>query len=164
MAWDEWEQLKTEAARRPSGDGRMRVNQYPAESGPGHVGDLNVDQQDLARIGDHAQTVFDHLWDQARLDNTSVEKAARDLSTQGFAVGSGLAHVAKRWRTQLDSVLDACAHIANHMQVTRRIHAGDEAYVQRELTSIQTLEQHFDERSGPPGKPNPLHGEEKKDK
>ncbi|MEU6811498.1 hypothetical protein ABZ920_21415 [Streptomyces sp. NPDC046831] len=169
MAWDEWEQLKTEALERRQGDTRMQLNQYPADEGPtgapplpSQTGDLKVTQRDLAKIGSHAHTLHNQLWDRARLDNTSVGKAADDLTTQGFALGSGLREVYNQWSTQLDSVLDACAQIANHMQVTKKIHAGDEAYIHRQMSSIDTLDAGFDERTGPPGKHNPIYGDKKK--
>ncbi|MEW1869451.1 MULTISPECIES: hypothetical protein [Streptomyces] len=170
MAWDEWDQLKAEALERRQGDAtRMQLNQYPGDSGPGSTpttpdktGDLNVHQQDLSKIGSHAHELYDRLWDQARLDNTSVDKAASDLTSQGFALGSGLQHVSNRWSTQLNSVLDACAHIANHMQVTKKIHDGDEAYILRQMSSIATLDAGFDERVGPAGEKNPIYGEKKK--
>ncbi|MFI2377790.1 hypothetical protein ACH5AO_22345 [Streptomyces sp. NPDC018964] len=170
MAWDEWDQLKAEALeRRQGGATQMQLNQYPGDSGPGSApttpdktGDLSVDQQDLSKIGSHAHELYDRLWDQARLDNTSVDEAASDLTSQGFALGSGLQHVSNRWSTQLNTVLDACAHISNHMQVTKKIHSGDEAYIQRQMSSIATLDAGFDERVGPAGEKNPIYGEKKK--
>jgi hypothetical protein len=170
VVWDEWDQLKAEALEGRQGDAtHMQLNQYPGDSGPGpaptapgRTGDLNVDQQDLSRIGSHARTLYDRLWDQARLDNTSVDEAASDLTSQGFALGSGLQHVSNRWSTQLNSVLDACAHISNHMQVTKKIHDGDEAYILRQMSSIATLDAGFDERVGPAGEKNPIYGEKKK--
>lgn len=177
MGWDEWDQLKADAlARQGGGDGgtHMQLNQYPGDSGPGGgapgvpatTGKLSVHNQDLTKVGSQAHTLYTQLWDQARLDNTSVDKAASSLTTQGFALGAGLQHVSNRWSTQLKSVLDACAHIANHMQVTKKIHAGDEAYIQRQMSSIDTLDDGFDERVGAPGKPNSIYGEsdDKKDK
>ncbi|MGW0792550.1 hypothetical protein ACWD04_31115 [Streptomyces sp. NPDC002911] len=169
MAWDEWDQLKTEALeRQQAGATNMQLNQYPGDSGPGpapttpgSTGDLSVNQQDLSKIGSHAHTLYDQLWDQARLDNTSVDKAASDLVSQGFALGSGLQHVSNRWSTQLNTVLDACAHISNHMQVTKKIHNGDEAYILRQVSSIDTLDAGFDERVGTAGDKNPIYGEKK---
>ncbi|MEU2183676.1 hypothetical protein [Streptomyces thermolilacinus] len=55
MSWDEWEQLKTEAAERQSS--RMRLNQVPA-SGPsggdggGSSGDLRTRKQAWIRAGE----------------------------------------------------------------------------------------------------------------
>ncbi|MEU8678269.1 hypothetical protein [Streptomyces sp. NPDC048560] len=169
MAWDEWDQMKTEALEsQQAGSTHMQLNQYPGDSGPGPVpttpgstGDLNVNQQELSKIGNHAHTLYDQLWDQARLDRTSVDKAASDLASQGFALGSGLQHVSNRWSAQLNTVLDACAHISNHMQVTKKIHNGDEAYIQRQMSSIATLDAGFDERVGTAGDKNPIYGEKK---
>lgn len=165
MAWDEWEQLKADALTRPpGGETHMRLNQLPADPGGGSVavpsqtGDLKVSQHDLAKIGSHAHTLYNQLWDKARLSNTSVDSAASDLTQQGFALGSGLQSVSNKWDTQLNSLLDACAHISNHMQVTKKIHAGDEAYIERQMSSIDALDAGFDERVGGPGKHNPVYG------
>ncbi|MGW5369714.1 hypothetical protein ACWER6_32440 [Streptomyces sp. NPDC004009] len=171
MAWDEWEQLKTEAVtRQQRGGTHMRLNQLPADPGggaiatPGQAGDLKVTQHDLAKIGSQAHTLYTRLWDRARLSNTSVDSAAGDLTTQGFALGSGLQHVSNKWDQQLNSLMDACAHISNHMQVTKKIHAGDEAYIQRQMSSIDTLDAGFDERVGGPGEHNPVYGSQAKPK
>ncbi|MEU6390715.1 hypothetical protein [Streptomyces sp. NPDC046939] len=156
MAWDEWEQLKTDAAERQST--RMRLNQAggggAAPPLPGKTGDLTVKDADLAKIGSHAQALYDGLWDKARVADASSDKAAGNLLGQGFSLGSGLRHVASRWEAQLKSLMDACAHISNHMQVTKKVHAGDEHYIRRKMSSIDTLDRGFDERVGEPGRPN----------
>ncbi|MFK0169148.1 hypothetical protein ACIQU5_10115 [Streptomyces sp. NPDC090306] len=164
MAWDEWEQLKTQAQAQagtgtPAG---TQIDQLAPDPGggaplPSSTGDLKVSQHDLTEIGSRAHTLYDHLWDRARLDNTSIDSAANDLTAQGFALGAGLTHVSVRWDQQLKSLLDACAQISNHMQVTKKIHAGDEAYIQREMSSIATLDDGFDERVGAPGGKNPVY-------
>ncbi|MGX4690415.1 hypothetical protein [Streptomyces sp. JNUCC 63] len=163
MAWDEWEQLKADAlARRQGGAAHMQLNQFPADSGgvpvPSQTGDLKVTQHDLAKIGSQAHTLYNQLWDKARLSNTSVDSAAGDLTKQGFALGSGLQHVSNKWEKQLNTLLDACAHISNHMQVTKKIHAGDDAYIHRQMSSIDVLDAGFNERVGGPGKHNPVYG------
>ncbi|WP_432053820.1 hypothetical protein [Streptomyces sp. bgisy022] len=166
MAWDEWDRLKSEARDGgPGGPTGTRLNRLEPGAGPATpstTGDLNVNQPDLAKIGSHAHTLYNQLWDQARLDNTSVDGAASDLSTQGFALGPALQHVSNRWSRQLGTVLDACAHIANHMQVTKKIHNGDEDYIRRQMSSIDVLDAGFDERVGPAGARNAIYGEKKK--
>ncbi|WP_330337467.1 hypothetical protein [Streptomyces sp. NBC_00557] len=169
MAWDEWEQLKSDAlTRRQGGAAHMQLNHIPDDPGggstafPSQTGDLKVTQHDLAKIGSAAHTLYNQLWDKARLSNTHVDSAARDLTDQGFALGSALQHVSDKWDTQLGSLLDACAQISNHMQVTKKIHAGDEAYIWRQMSSIDTLDAGFDERVGGPGKPNPAYAPPKK--
>ncbi|MFI1929925.1 hypothetical protein [Streptomyces sp. NPDC020330] len=164
MAWDEWEQLKAGAVQRHATG--MQLNQLgPGEGGstalPGQTGDLKVSNGDLVKIGSQAHGLYNKLWDKARVAVPSSDKAAGDLRRQGFALGGGLQHVANRWDEQLKSLMDACAHIANHMQVTKKVHAGDEHYIQRQMSSIDTLDAGFDERVGEPGKKNPAYGPKK---
>ncbi|MFD5076990.1 hypothetical protein [Streptomyces sp. NPDC058371] len=163
MAWDEWEQLKSQAAGRQSP--HMQLNQLEPGGGggttpdPAQYGDLTVNQGDLAKIGDHAFTLYNDLWDRGRKAVPSSDKAAGDLSKQGFALGGGLQHVSTRWDEQLSSLRDACAHIANHMQVTKKLHANDDHYIRRQMSSIDVLDAGFDERVGEPGEKNPVYGD-----
>jgi hypothetical protein len=153
VAWEEWEQLKADAAAR--GSAKMQLNHLPDEpvsGGGGRYGDLKVSQGDLAKIGGQAHELYDQLWSKARVALPTSESAAGDLAKQGFTLGKGLAHVAKRWDEQLKSLLDACAQISNHMHVTKTIHAGDDGYIGRAMSSIDVLDQGFDERVGNPGK------------
>jgi hypothetical protein len=169
VAWDEWEQLKAQAAQGQST--RMQLNQYPGDGGsftsqPTEYGDLNVSQKDLARIGKNAFDLYNDLWDKGRKAVPSSDKAAAALSKGGFALGSGLQHVATRWDEQLTSLRDACAHISNHMSVTTKIHSGDDHFIQHEMSSIDMLDAGFDERVGTPGEQNKVYDEadKKKDK
>ncbi|SMF82556.1 hypothetical protein [Streptomyces sp. Amel2xC10] len=163
MAWDEWERLKTEAA---SGEGpHLRLNQLDPGSGPvrpapdpGRYGELKVGQQDLARIGTNAFELYNDLWDKGRRAVPTSESAAGKLTAAGFALGGALQHVALRWDEQLGSLRDACAHISNHMTVTKKLHAGDDHYIRRQMSSIDLLDTGFDERVGEPGRPNPVYG------
>ncbi|MCP9945295.1 hypothetical protein LUX12_11695 [Streptomyces somaliensis] len=143
MAWDEWERLKSEVAGRPST--AMRLNQAPPGGGPGPQGDLKVNQQDLAAVGDSAFKLFDRLGKHGRDAWSVSQSAAKDLTTQGFALGGALDHVQERWEKQLQSLLDACAHISNHMDFTRNAHAGDEYHIATTVSSIATLDEGFTE-------------------
>ncbi|MET8803940.1 hypothetical protein [Streptomyces sp. NPDC004546] len=152
MAWDEWEQLKADAqARRQGGATHMRLNQLAPDSGGGGGstrGDLTVQQKDLAAIGSAAHELFNdfsHYSDGARL---SSMKAAGGLKSQGFAIGGALDHVAEHWVDQVQTLLDACAHISNHLRYTKNQHAADESYIAGTLSSISQLDHGFDERKG----------------
>ncbi|MFH8566416.1 hypothetical protein [Streptomyces sp. NPDC017988] len=168
MAWDEWEELKSQAVERQSTS--MQLNQVDPGTGgstapdPDSYGDLRVTQADLAKIGDHAFKLYDRLWREGRVAVPSSDKAAGDLTGQGFALGAGLQHVSTRWDEQLKSLRDACAHISNHMQVTKKLHADDEHYIRRQMSSIDMLDAGFDERIGAPGKDNPVYGPPSKKK
>jgi hypothetical protein len=147
MAWDEWEQLKAAAAEKHSAG--MQLNRVPDEGGgasaPG--GDLKVSQRDLAAVGDAAFRLFDNLGKYGRDAWSISQTAAKDLTTQGFALGGALDHVQERWEEQLKSLLDACAHISNHMDFTKNAHAGDEYYIYGVVSSISTLDDGFTERT-----------------
>jgi len=164
MAWDEWEQLKTQAAERQST--QMQLNQLdPGDGSPGiaggpsKYGDLKVPNASLTKISKSAHTLYNKLWDKARVAVPSSDSAAGDLSKQGFALGAGLQHVSNRWEQQLKSLMDACAQITNHLQVSKKIHAGDDNYIMRQMSSIDALDAGFDERVGQPGKRNDVHGQ-----
>jgi len=47
----------------------------------------------------------------------------------------------------LTSLLDACAHISNHMDYTKNAHAGDEHHIYSTVSSISTLDEGFTERT-----------------
>ncbi|GHE74048.1 hypothetical protein GCM10018785_47770 [Streptomyces longispororuber] len=161
MAWDEWEQLKARATEGRSA--HMRLNQADTDAGapgaaPGSYGELKVHNDDLSKVGERAFQLYDRLWNKARVAIPSSDRAAGDLTSQGFALGGGLQHVANRWEEQLRSLMDACAHISNHMRVTKKLHQGDEHFIQRKMSSIDVLDAGFDDRVGEPGKRNPVYG------
>ncbi|WP_329208268.1 hypothetical protein OG257_15640 [Streptomyces sp. NBC_00683] len=141
MAWDEWEQLKTAAQGRAT---HTQLNQA-SQQGGGEQGDLTVDQQDLAAIGDSAFKLFEDLGRYGRDAWSSSQTAAKDLTTQEFEVGGGLDVVQKKWEKQLQSLVDACAHISNHMDFTKKAHRGDEYHIASTVSSIATLDKGFDE-------------------
>lgn len=147
MAWEEWEQLKHEVAERQSTG--MQLNQLPADGGgTTPAGDLSVDQQDLAAIGNKAFDLWDSLGNHGRDAWSSSQSAASDLKSQGFSLGGGLHHVQERWEEQLTSLLDACGHISNHLDFTKKVHQGDEHYISGMLSSISTLDDGFSEEAG----------------
>lgn len=161
MGWDEWEELKAQAAERRSPS--MQVNHVPGDPGGGEAS-LEVHQSDLAKIGDHAFKLHMRLWDEARVQIGSTETAGGSLKGQGFALGGALDHVSTRWEEQLGSLRDACAHISNHLEFTKKTHQGDEYRIGSALSGIETLAQGFDERVGEPGARNPVYGTEKEKK
>lgn len=161
VAWDEWDHLKAEAAAHGPSPG-MELNQLDGggvTGTPSEYGDLTVRHSDLSKIGEHAFTLYNDLWGKARKAIPSSEAAAGKLSRDGFALGGALQHVATRWDEQLSSLCDACAHISNHMRVTKKIHSGDDEFIRRRMSSIDLLDAGFDERVGPPGDKNSVYGE-----
>ncbi|MEU3249861.1 hypothetical protein [Streptomyces sp. NPDC006997] len=139
MAWDEWEQLKQGAAQR------MQLNQLDPGGGmsPPPGGDLRVNQQDLAAVGDSAFDLRNDLITQDTDASASTATAGSGLSTQGFELGPALKHVGTRWDEQLQSLKDACGHISNHLEFTKRVHRENEYYVYGTISSIATLDEGF---------------------
>lgn len=150
MTWDEWEQLKGEALQRQQASTHMRLNQLPADSGGSAdpQGDLHVNQQDLAAVGDAAYELHQAFQHDSDLARASSLKAAGGLKSEGLDIGAALEHVAEHWVDQVRSLLDATAHISNHLDYTKGAHAGDEVYIAGTLSSIATLDAGFDERKG----------------
>ncbi|MGW0770380.1 hypothetical protein [Streptomyces sp. NPDC002676] len=148
MAWDEWEQLKAEAAK--SGSTHMQLNQLTSDPGgnTGNTrGDLTVHQKDLAAIGSAAHELFEDFGRYSDHARISSMKAAGGLESEGFALGAALDHVAEHWVDQVQTLLDACAHISNHLRYTKNQHAADESYIAGTLSSISQLDKGFDERT-----------------
>lgn len=149
MGWDEWEQLKGDALARQQSSAHMQLNSIPADPGGGNQqGDLRVSQSDLAAVGDAAYELHQAFAHDSDLARMSSIKAGDGLKSEGYEIGSALDHVAEHWVDQVQSLLDATAHISNHLDYTKGAHAGDEAYIAGTLSSIATLDQGFDERKG----------------
>ncbi|KIF78806.1 hypothetical protein QR77_14060 [Streptomyces sp. 150FB] len=146
MTWDHWEQLKADAAQKHLD--HMQLNHLPPDGtgggDGGQQGDLTANQQDLAAVGDSAFKLFESLGRYGRDAWSSSQTAARDLTTQKFETGGGLHVVQAQWEIQLKSLLDACAHISNHMDFTKKIHQGDEYFISDTVSSISTLDKGFE--------------------
>jgi hypothetical protein len=130
MAWDEWEQLKGEAAASSSTSGGMRLNQHAADAGGGGGGagpDLKVQHQQLRALG----TLADDLRQRLQVDGDHARpatfSAGTSLSNDGLGSGHQVLRLAEVWSTKLHVLLDACSHIRNHLSFTSAQHAGDDA-------------------------------------
>jgi hypothetical protein len=135
MAWDEWEQLKTDAAQRSST--HMQLNQLPADGGSGGggtAGDLVVNQDDLGAVGHEAHTLYEDLRTGADIAGANPDKggagstmqAATSLKSHGFEMGNALELTVEVWTSQAKTVLQACAHISNHLDYSKKQHAKDD--------------------------------------
>ncbi|MFG3112576.1 hypothetical protein [Streptomyces tendae] len=130
MAWDEWEQLKSDAAERQLA--HMQLNQLPAESGGGGGGgasDLVVHSDELGKLGNMAYDLRERLRVDGDFARQSTFTASNDLFNDGLDMGSALLEVHDGWNTQLQTLNEACAHISNHLDFSRARHAQDEAHV-----------------------------------
>ncbi|GAA1297406.1 MULTISPECIES: hypothetical protein [Streptomyces violaceusniger group] len=141
---DEWAQIKSEAAQRQ--ETHMRLNQVDGPGGTApspaaQKGDLSVKAKDLAAIGDAAFKLYQRLDKDGDHAQTTSATAAKDLKDD-FDIGGALSEVVETWRTQVNSLLAACAHISNHLDYTKKAHAGDEHYIAASF-SYETLDENF---------------------
>ncbi|MFS4094063.1 hypothetical protein [Streptomyces sp. AF1A] len=135
MGWDEWEQLKAEAAGHRTT--HMRLNHLPAEDGGSGTGDLVVHQDDLGAVGHEANILYDDVKSQADIAGAGAGKdgagstmqAAATLKSHGFQTGGALETTVEMWTSQVKAVLQACAHISDHLDYTKKRHAEDDARI-----------------------------------
>ncbi|MFF9351575.1 hypothetical protein [Streptomyces sp. NPDC014734] len=138
MAWAEWENAKAAAAadRQVS----TSLNQLPGSPGGGQD-DLVVHQDDLGGVGHEAFVLHGRLQKQAdiagagmdRKGSGSTMRAAAELKASGFALGGELETTVSVWTSQVDAVLQACAHISNHLDYSKKAHAEDDAAIAASL-------------------------------
>lgn len=140
MAWEEWEQVKA-AVRERDATG-MRLNQAPAGSGGGGGdGDLVVHQDDLGAVGHEAFVLHGELKKKADIAGTGADKsgsgstmqAAAALKSHHLGLGAELETTVEVWTSQVKHVLQACAHISNHLDFSKKLHARDDALIAAEV-------------------------------
>ncbi|MGY4901299.1 hypothetical protein [Streptomyces sp. 900116325] len=141
MAWEEWEQLKAEAARRQST--AMQLDHVAPADGGGSAADLVVHQDDLGAVGHEALILHGRLQRQADIAGAgadsngsgsgSTSRAAGELKKSNFAMASALEETVEVWTSQVNSVLQAVAHISNHLDYSKKAHALDDAWISADL-------------------------------
>ncbi|MFD3518304.1 hypothetical protein [Streptomyces sp. NPDC058657] len=131
MAWSEWQQLK-------SGPGTP----------PGGRADLVAHQDDLGAVGHEAYVLHRALLQHADVAGRGLNsagsctssRAAASLTRDHFAMGAALETTTTLWTSQLRSLLQACAHISNHLDHSKASHARDEAKVRATIRGITAPE------------------------
>ncbi|MFJ7957032.1 hypothetical protein ACIQ62_12125 [Streptomyces sp. NPDC096319] len=144
---DEWAQLKAATLEKQTA---MRLNQLGGGGGGGAGGSnpdavLTVEQSDLAAIGNSAFKLHQRLATDGTHAKASTEGAGTAMR-QDFALGPALSTVAEKWGKQLGTLLDACGHISNHLEYSKKAHAEDE-YVIATRFKYEQLNQGFEERA-----------------
>ncbi|MEW2066208.1 hypothetical protein [Streptomyces sp. NPDC007346] len=129
MAWDEWDQLKSDAAARDST--RMRLNEAAAPGGSGGAtdGDLVVHDDQLGKMGNTAYELREKFGVDSDFARPSTFTASIGLFNDGLDMGAALTELHDTWNSQTRTLKDACAHISNHFDFTRAQHAKDEVHV-----------------------------------
>lgn len=143
MAWEEWEQLKADAARKQSASMELNhlQNTNSAGGAAGAGGDLVVHQDDLGAVGHEAFILHDHLRKGADIAGAGSGKghegssmqAAASLKSHHFVMGSAIEKTVDIWTAQVKSVLQACAHISNHLDFSKKLHSKDDERIAADL-------------------------------
>ncbi|KOV15355.1 MULTISPECIES: hypothetical protein [Streptomyces] len=139
MAWDEWDSAKANVAAQQQAS--MRLNQLPGASGGGERAGLVVYQDDLGGVGHEAFVLHGRLHKEADIAGAGAGKdgagstmqAAASLKGSSFALGAELETTVSVWTSQVKSVLQACAHISNHLDYSKKAHAEDDAAIAASL-------------------------------
>lgn len=140
---DEWAGIRTAAGEKQTA---MRLNQLDGGGGASQqYGKLRVEQTDLAAIGDAAFKLHQRLGIDGDHAKVSTQEAGTAMK-QDFALGPALTTVAEKWRKQVDTLLDACGHISNHLEYSKKTHADDE-YTFATRFKYEQLDKGFEERA-----------------
>ncbi|WP_030544002.1 hypothetical protein [Streptomyces albus] len=134
MSFDEeWARLRAQASDR------TRLNRLPEEGGAGGSAaeDLVVRQDDLGQVGNDAFKLHGDLQRAGDIVGAGMDeegtgttmRAARQLKKHRFAAGAALSTTVETWDSQLKTLLQACAHISNHLDFSRKRHTEDEAAI-----------------------------------
>ncbi|NBM17668.1 hypothetical protein [Streptomyces sp. GC420] len=135
MAFDEeWTALRAEAG--------MRLNQAEGSGGGGGGGgeDLVVNQDDLGAVGSEAYQLYQALTRDGDRARPSTFEAAIALNNGNFTSGSALLRTHDRWNSQMRTLLDACAHISNHLDYTKTVHRKDDQEIAATINASRISE------------------------
>ncbi|MFD9845859.1 hypothetical protein [Streptomyces parvus] len=126
----EWGELKAAAA--------MRLNQAGGADGSGPKGlvDLVVKDDELGGIGHAAFGLFNKLEPTGKHAKTASETASKGLTGDGFTTGAAFTEVIGTWEKQVKSLLQACAHISNHLDYTKKSRKADDEWIETQLHSV----------------------------
>ncbi|MFD3907925.1 hypothetical protein ACF07U_34475 [Streptomyces californicus] len=126
----EWGELKAAAA--------MRLNQAPGSggSGPKGSGDYVVKDDELGNIGHAAFNLFNGLEPTGKHAKAVSETAGKSLTGDGFDTGAAFTEVIEAWGKQVKTLLQACAHISNHLDYTKASRKSDDEWIETQLRIV----------------------------
>ncbi|MFJ6844113.1 hypothetical protein ACIQRE_15735 [Streptomyces griseoluteus] len=137
MVWQEWENAK--AGARAASEARTRLN--GVGSGDADAQDLVVHQDDLGGVGHEAFVLHGELKKKADIAGAGIDnggsgstmQAAVALKSHHFTLGAELETTVELWTSQVKHVLQACAHISNHLDYTKKRHTAEDAKIVADL-------------------------------
>lgn len=137
MSFDqEWVQAQSEARGAAVA---MRLNKADGTGGsspkPGSA-DYVVEDDELGDIGHAAHGLFSGLESGGKHASAASETAGTSLKGNGFTSGTALTEVNETWETQVKTLLQACAHISNHLDHTKKSSKADDDWIGAQLRII----------------------------
>ncbi|GAA3216536.1 hypothetical protein GCM10020256_18880 [Streptomyces thermocoprophilus] len=115
-------------------------------------------QDDLGAVGHDAFLLYESLRKEADIATAgasgggagSTGQAGSHLKSHNFATGAALEKTVEVWSSQLKSVLQACAHISDHLDYSKKQHGNDDARIGTVLrnadggaVSVSELDKYF---------------------
>ncbi|MEU0273692.1 hypothetical protein [Streptomyces sp. NPDC006307] len=125
---DEWAQAKAAAV--------MRLNGAPGGSAKPGSADYVVHDDELGAIGHAAHGLFNGLESGGKHARAASETAGSSLKGDGFVTGAALSEVNTTWETQVKSLLQACAHISNHLDYTKASRKADDEWIGAQMRIV----------------------------
>ncbi|MER7759285.1 hypothetical protein [Streptomyces sp. NPDC097619] len=104
--------------------------------------DLRVPAEALAAVGGAAYGLYQRLTRDGDHARPATFDASLALHRTGFRSGPALLLLHDRWNTQLRTLLDACAHVSDHLRTTNSTHAALESGLVARL-SVARIDSHF---------------------
>ncbi|WP_158104793.1 hypothetical protein, partial [Streptomyces milbemycinicus] len=92
-------------------------------------GALVVKRDDLGRVGHAAYELHGGLRAAGGHAKATSKAAGTDLTTDHFATGAALTKVADTWQSQVDTLLEACARISNHLDYSTKRYGDEDATI-----------------------------------
>ncbi|MGW6723832.1 hypothetical protein [Streptomyces sp. NPDC054995] len=126
----EWGELKAAAA--------TRLNQVGGTGGTGGSGpkgaaDYEVPDDQLGDIGHAAFNLFNGFEPTGKHAKAASETAGTSLKGDGFDSGAAFTEVIGTWEKQVKTLLQACAHISNHLNYTKKSSKADDELIEAQL-------------------------------
>ncbi|MGW4699573.1 hypothetical protein [Streptomyces sp. NPDC004285] len=128
---DEWAAEKAAVA--------MRLNTAGGTGGSTAAkgsGDYVVEDDDLGDIGHAAYGLCNGLEPAGKHANAASETAGVSLKGDGFDAGAALSEVNRTWETQVRTLLQACAHISNHLDHTKKSNRAEDDWIATRLRTV----------------------------
>ncbi|MFD5345225.1 hypothetical protein ACFWJY_16010 [Streptomyces anulatus] len=116
----------------------MRLNQVGGSGGSGPKGsaDYVVNDDELGGIGSAAFKLFNGLEPTGKHAKAASETAGTSLKGDGFDTGAAFTEVIETWDKQVKTLLQACAHISNHLDYTKASRKKDDEWIETQLRII----------------------------